>query len=132
MQAADVNSNIVLSVHAYGAKWNSSTKIIAAADALSKTGVPFIIGEFGGSDVFGATSIDHTDLVVKGVGDKALVFDLPWVGPNDKSAYSFTLEEPLDLQGATISADIYVPARYIEDGHLTAQMYARDGLRSLC
>ena len=127
LQAADVESNIVLSVHAYGAQWNSSNKIVSATDLLSKTGVPFIIGEFGGSGVFGATSIDHTDLITKGVGDKALVFNLPWVTTEDKSAYSFNLETPMDMQGVTLSADIYTPVRYVEEGHLGVQMYLRDG-----
>lgn len=127
LQAADVQSNIVLSVHAYGAQWNSSNKIISATDLLSKTGVPFIIGEFGGSDVFGATSINHADLINKGVGDKALVFSLPWVSTEDKSAYSFELEAPMDMQGVTLSTDIYTPVRYIEDGKLSVQLYLRDG-----
>ena len=127
LQAADSESNIVLSVHAYGAQWNSSNKIVAATDAMSKTGVPFIVGEFGGSMVFGAASIDHTDLITKGVGDQAMVLNFPWNGADNKSAYQHTLPEALDLQGSNISADVYIPVRYVENGNLGVQMYLRDG-----
>ncbi|MDN4502584.1 cellulase family glycosylhydrolase [Alteromonadaceae bacterium BrNp21-10] len=127
LQASDIESNLVLSVHGYHAQWNSSNKIVAATDAMSKTGVPFIIGEFGGSMAFGAASIDHTDLITKGVGDQAMVFNFPWNGGDNKSAYQHTLSEALDLQGSNISADVYVPVRYVENGNLGVQMYLRDG-----
>ncbi|WP_416307795.1 cellulase family glycosylhydrolase [Neptunicella sp. SCSIO 80796] len=125
--AADKETNLVLSVHAYHAQWNSSDKIVTATDAMSKTGVPFIVGEFGGSMVFGAASIDHTDLINKAVGDPSMIFNFPWTGGTDKSAYQYELPEALDLQGSNISTDVYVPVRYVEDGNLGVQMYLRDG-----
>ncbi|WP_438865492.1 cellulase family glycosylhydrolase [Neptunicella sp.] len=127
LQAADTESNIVLSVHAYHAQWNSSNKIVAATDAMSKTGVPFIVGEFGGSMAFGPASIDHTDLINKGVGDQAMVLSFPWTGESDKAAYQYELAEALDLQGSNVSADVYIPARYVENAKLGVQMYLRDG-----
>ena len=123
---ADVESNLVLSVHAYGSGWNSSSKIITAADGLAKTGVPFIVGEFGGSFAFGDASIDHMDVMKKSVGDNALVFDFPWTGDTDKVAYLHTFAEPLNLTGSSVTANVYIPEKYINDGKLTAQMYLKD------
>lgn len=125
LQAADSEKNIILSVHAYGAKYNTSNKIVAAADLLSKEGVPFIIGEFGGSGV-GATSIDHMDLMAKGIGDYALILNLPWSGDTDKAGYSYSLEETTSFVGANISADVYTPLDYVKDGKLGVQMYLKD------
>ncbi|MGL1956715.1 MAG: glycoside hydrolase family 5 protein [Colwellia sp.] len=127
LQAADSEKNIVLSVHAYGAKYNTSNKIIAAADLLSKENVPFIIGEFGGSGE-GATSIDHMDLMAKGIGDYALIFNLPWGGDTDKAGYAYSLEEATSFVGASVSADIYTPLDYVKDGKLGVQMYLRDSV----
>ena len=125
LQAADSEKNIILSVHTYGARYNTSNKIVAAVDLLSKEDVPFIIGEFGGSGE-GATSIDHMDLMAKGIGDYALIFNLPWAGDTDKAGYSYTLEEATSFVGANISADVYTPLNYVTDGKLSVQMYLRD------
>lgn len=125
LQAADSEKNIILSVHAYGAKYNTSNKIVAAADLLSKEQVPFIIGEFGGSGE-GATSINHMDLMSKGIGDNALIFNLPWSGDTDKAGYAHTLEQPTNFVGASISADVYTPIDYVKNGKLGVQMYLKD------
>jgi len=125
LQAADSEKNIILSVHAYGAKYNTSNKIVAAADLLSKEKVPFIIGEFGGSGE-GAASLDHIDLMAKGIGDYALIFNLPWSGDTDKAAYAYSLEQATSFVGANISADVYTPIDYVKDGNLGVQMYLRD------
>ncbi|MDI7775695.1 cellulase family glycosylhydrolase [Asticcacaulis sp. EMRT-3] len=73
LQAADPRHNLILSVHAYNKPWNSREKIDANIDALKATGVPFIIGEFGSSQlVEDGSSVDHLYLMheaqAKGVG----------------------------------------------------------------
>jgi len=124
--AADVASNVVLSAHAYGSHWNSSDKIVTATDLLSGENVPFIVGEFGGSQVNGDVSIDHLDLMAKGQGDMSLVFRFPWQSVNDKAAYAYTLDGENNFNGAIISFDVYVDNAYKVDGNLGFQVFIKD------
>lgn len=126
LMAADDEKNLVLSVHAYGARWNSSKEIIRALGQLKPEKVPVVFGEFGGSGVMGEDSIDHLDLIRIGAGERAMFFDIPWGGDTDKAAYVNTLDSALNLNNATISFDLYADGDYVDDGNLAIVMYLKD------
>lgn len=127
LQAADVEDNIILSVHAYHSAWNSSAKINKATSSLEQENMPFILGEFGGSGANGEFSIDHMDLIAKGAGDNAMIFSMPWSTVEDKAAYSYNLPTSINMVGSEVSFDVYMPKSYVEDGNLGIQMYVKDG-----
>lgn len=117
LMAADTAKNLVFGVHAEGAKWNSSDKIVHAATQLYNEKVPFIVTEFAGSGVAGVdeTPIDHKDLIAKSAGDVALAFNFPWVTNSDEAAYVMTLENTLDLRGgAVLSTNVFLDKLYAE------------------
>lgn len=126
LMAADDEKNLILSVHAYGARWNSSKEIIRALGQLKPEKVPVIFGEFGGSGVWGEDSIDHLDLIRIGAGERAMFFDIPWGADTDKAAYVNTLDSTLNLTNATISFDLYADGDYVDDGNLAIVMYLKD------
>lgn len=117
LMAADSAKNLVFGVHAEGAKWNTSDKIVHAATQLYNEKVPFIVTAFAGSGVAGVDEmpIDHKDLIVKSAGDVALAFNFPWVTNNDEAAYVMTLENTLDLRGgAVLSTNVFLDKLYAE------------------
>lgn len=126
LKAADVLSNLVLSVHAYGSRWNSTSEILGAMDKLSTEEVPYIVSEFGGSQVDGDASVDHMDLMTQSLGSKALIFRMPWESTGDKAGYSYTFDSPVDFEGAGISYDLYVPGEYKSDGNMAVQIFLLD------
>ncbi|MDO6424703.1 cellulase family glycosylhydrolase [Saccharophagus degradans] len=126
LMAADDEKNLVLSVHAYGARWNSSNEIIRAMGQLKAEKVPVVFGEFGGSGVMGAESIDHLDLIRIGAGERAMFFDIPWGADNDKAAFVKMLDAPLNLNNATISFDLFADDDFVDDGNLAIVVYLKD------
>jgi len=140
LMAADTVKNLVFGVHADGAKWNSSDKIVNAATQLYNEKVPFIVTEFSGSGVADADEapVDHKDLIVKSAGDVALAFDLPWVSTTDSVAYVMTLDEALDLRGgAVLSTNVFLDklyaefelnnsGQYVQKGKLSFALYLKD------
>ncbi len=127
LMAADEEDNLVLSVHAYRGRWNANDEIIRAMDLLSQENVPVVVGEFGGSNVWGEEeSINHNELMRIGAGEKALVFDLPWMQTDDKAAYKTTLDESYNLNNASVSVDVYIDQHYVDDGQLALVMYIKD------
>lgn len=140
LMAADTAKNLVFGVHADGAKWNTTDKIVHAATQLYNEKVPFIVTEFTGSGVAGVDEapIDHKDLIVKSAGDVALAFDLPWVSTSDNVAYVMTLENSLDLRGgAVLSTNVFLDklyaefelnnsGQYVQRGKLSFALYLKD------
>lgn len=117
LMAADTAKNLVFGVHAEGAKWNSSDKVVHAATQLYNEKVPFIVTAFAGSGIADGddVAVDHVDLLKKSVGDAALAFDLPWSTTSDAAAYSMTLDTPLDLGGgAVLSTNVFLDKIYSE------------------
>lgn len=140
LMAADSAKNLVFGVHADGAKWNSSDKIVNAATQLYNEKVPFIVTEFTGSGVAGVDEapVDHKDLILKSAGDVALAFNLPWTTTDDSVAYAMTLTEALDLRGgAVLSTNVFLDKLYaefelnssgqfIQKGKLSFALYLKD------
>src|SRR5690606_15868678 len=87
---------------------------------------PFILAEMGGSGSRGDSSVDHIAIMAKAVGDKALVFDIPWITVDDQATYVRTLDSPLNLAGAAIVYDLYVPRQYVSDGNLRINLFLED------
>lgn len=125
--AADSESNLVMSVHAYGGNWNSYRKVRDATNLLYQEKVPFILSDFGGSGFGGDAAINHLDILNLGAGDKALVLDLPWNGIENKAAFVRNLSPAVNLLGATVSLDVFVPSSYVKDGNLLLDVYVKDG-----
>jgi hypothetical protein len=123
--AADVEKNLVLSVHGYGSYWNSNPKIDTALAVLRSQKMPFIMSEFGGSGV-GEKPVKHKQIIEKGAGDYAPSVSIPWKDASDKVAYIVPLDEPVDVTGTDISFDVLFDKAYVSDGNLGFQMYLRD------
>jgi hypothetical protein len=140
LMAADTAQNLVFGVHADGAKWNTTDKVVNAATQLYNEKVPFIVTDFTGPGVAGIDEdpIDHKDLMVKSAGDVALAFDLPWVSTSDSVAYVMTLENALDLRGgAVLSTNVFLDklyaefelnnsGQYVQKGKLSFALYLKD------
>ncbi len=140
LMAADAAKNLVFGVHAEGAKWNSSDKIVHAATQLYNEKVPFIVTGFAGSGVAGVDEapIDHKDLMTKSTGDVALAFDFPWISTTDEAAYVMALEKALDLRGgAVLSTNVFLDklyaefelnnsGQYVQRGKLRFALYLKD------
>jgi hypothetical protein len=123
--AADVEKNLVLSVHAYGSYWNSNAKIDNAMAVLRKQKMPIIMSEFGGSGV-GEKPVKHKEILEKAAGDFAFAVNIPWKDAADKVAYIVPLDEPTDFTGTDVSFDVYFDKAYVDDGNMGFQMYLRD------
>jgi len=137
---ADKADNLILSVHADGARWNTSARVTTAISNLMETGVPFVISSFKGSGVDGLAGVDHLDIMQKGAGNAALELNLPWLTTADSAAYVATFPEVIPLlDGAGVSANLYLDARYLEfqpisdadgrlvpKGKLSFAMYVKD------
>jgi hypothetical protein len=140
LAVADKASNIILSVQADGAKWNTDARVTTAIANLMETGVPFVISSFKGSGVDGLSGVDHLGLMQKGAGNPALELNLPWLTTADSAAYVATFPEVMPLlDGAGVSTNLYLDARYLElkpisdadgrlvpKGKLTFAMYVKD------
>lgn len=62
--AADPLHNLIASVHAYHDVWNSHTKIDQNIDDLIGTGIPFLLGEFGDTELdLPNDAVDHNYLM---------------------------------------------------------------------
>lgn len=125
LKAADTQTNLVLSVQAFGESWNSDDRIRTAITKLNKTNMPILMGGFGGSGV-GVAPVDHQSIMKKGAGDTGLAFNIPWQSDDDKVAYSMALDQSLFLRGASVRADIYMPKAYVDDGKLGVVLYLKD------
>lgn len=137
---ADTAKNIILSVQADGSKWNTNARVTTAISNLMESRVPYIISSFAGSGVGGLNGVDHLDIIKKAAGDSAIALNLPWVSEADSAAYVATLPEVLPLlDGAGISTNLYLDARYLEEkpisdadgrlvpkGKLIYSMYVKD------
>lgn len=123
--AADEKKNLVLSVHAYGSYWNSTTKIDTAMAVLRKQRMPLIMSEFGGSGV-GEKPVKHKQILEKAAGDYAVAVNVPWKDASDKVAYLVPLDAPVNLTGTDVSFDVMFDEAYITDGNMGFQMYLRD------
>lgn len=137
---ADGAKNIILSVQAEGARWNTSARTTTAFANLMETHVPFVVSSFGGSGVGGLTGVDHLDIMQKGAGDPAIQLNLPWSTTSDSAAYIAALPSAIPLlDGAGISTNLYLDARYLEmqpisdadgrlvpKGKLTFALYVKD------
>ncbi len=137
---ADSAKNIILSVQADGAKWNTTTRTTLAFSNLMETRLPFVVSSFAGSGVGGLSGIDHLDIMQKGAGNQAIELNLPWLTTNDSAAYIATFPQSIPLlDGAGVSTNLYLDARYLEEqpisdadgrrvpkGKLTFAMYVKD------
>ncbi|HSC69401.1 MAG TPA: cellulase family glycosylhydrolase [Cellvibrio sp.] len=123
--AADDEKNLVLSVHGYGAYWNSNSKIDTALSVLQSQKMPFILSEFGGSGV-GDKPVKHKQIIEKAAGDYAPNVSIPWKDPSDKVAYIVPLDAPVDVTNTDISFDVWFDKAYVDNGKLGFQMYLRD------
>jgi len=64
LEAADPLHNLIVSVHAYAVPWNSDAKIDQNISDLQATGVPFLIGEFGDTQLdLPNNAVDHLHLM---------------------------------------------------------------------
>lgn len=123
--AADDEKNLVLSVHGYGAYWDSNSEIDTALSVLRSQKMPFIMSEFGGSGV-GDKPVKHKQIIEKGAGDYAPSVAIPWKDASDKVAYIVPLDAPVDVTNTDISFDVLFDKAYVNDGKLGFQMYLRD------
>jgi hypothetical protein len=123
--AADVEKNLVLSVHAYGSYWNSNSKIDTAMEVLTSQKMPIIMTEFGGSGV-GEKPVKHKQIIEKAAGDYAFSASIPWKDAQDKVAYIAPFASAIDLTNADVSFDVMFDTAYITDGNMGFQMYFRD------
>jgi hypothetical protein len=123
--AADVEKNLVLSVHAYGSYWNSNSKIDTAMEVLTSQKMPIIMTEFGGSGV-GEKPVKHKQIIEKAAGDYAFSVSIPWKDAQDKVAYIAPFDSAVDLTNTDVSFDVMFDSAYINDGQMGFQMYFRD------
>lgn len=123
--AADEKKNLVLSVHGFGAPWNSASKIISAVGQLQSQNLPVVMSEFGGSGL-GGSPIPHMAVLEKGLGDVAAVLDIPWQSPTDKLAINVPFDAVVDVNNTEISYDIFVDAGYAADQNMGIVLYLRD------
>ncbi len=64
LEAADPLHNLIVSVHAYHDVWNSHIKIDQHIDDLKASGVPFLLGEFGDTELdLPNDAVDHIYLM---------------------------------------------------------------------
>lgn len=124
--SADEQRNLIVSVHAYGSRWSSQTKMKRSITDLQSLPVPFIITEFGGSEIQGDDSLNHLDLMSLALGDKALELDLPWSAMDNQVAYSYPLTDVTDITGSNVYFDVFLSQSYIDEGSLNLQVYFTD------
>lgn len=123
--AADEQKNLVLSVHAYGSTWNSTTKITDNVGVLTSQNMPVIMSEFGGSGL-GEDPVKLTSILETGAGNYAANISVPWKSDADKLAMVLPLTQPVDVTNSEISFDVMLDDAYIADAKLGLQMYLRD------
>ncbi|SMF38493.1 Cellulase (glycosyl hydrolase family 5) [Alteromonadaceae bacterium Bs31] len=126
LMAADEAKNLVLSVHAFGSRWDSRGELSAAVERLASESIPIVITEFGDANS-DEDAIDHLDLMKKALGGSSLLFRMPWETEEDKAGYSYTFESPIDFsEGAGINFEVNVPNTYRSDGNLVYQVFLID------
>lgn len=124
--AADEAKNIVLSVHAFGRRWQNSSGAAVAMAKLASQGMPMVVSEFGDSRA-SAGSVDHLSLIEKALGGNAVVFRFPWESTEDKAGYAYTFDSAVDLiDGGAIVFDIYIDSAFKQDGNLAYQAFLVD------
>ncbi|WP_185236332.1 cellulase family glycosylhydrolase [Teredinibacter franksiae] len=126
LMAADEANNIVLSVHAFGSRWDSSGELSAAIEKLSFESLPLVITEFSDANI-DEGAIDHEDLMKRALGGKSLLLRMPWETTADTAGYAYTFEPPVDFsEGSGINFEINVPNNYRVDGNLAYQVFLID------
>lgn len=126
LRVADLEGNTVLSLSAYGELWNSPDELNFNLTAMANESAPFILAEMGGSGSQGESSVDHLAIMAKAMGDNALIFDIPWVTADDKATYAQIFETPLNLVGAAVLYDLFVPRQYVTEGNLQINLFLED------
>lgn len=136
---ADSEQNLVLSLHAFGARWGGRTNVSDAMNQLAIEGLPIVVTEFGDSRAE-TYAINHMDLIEEAMGGKATILDIPWASEEDVAGFAYSLNEPSDFtQGGDIIFDFYIDSAYKADGKLAYQAflvdtggrYARLGINSI-
>ncbi len=126
LMAADEASNIVLSMHAFGSRWDGGSALSAAIEKLSFESLPMIITEFGDSNA-SEDAIDHQNLMKRSLGGRSLLLRMPWESTEDIAGYAYTFTSPVDFSaGAGVSFEINIPNEYRTDGNLAYQVFIID------
>lgn len=126
LQAADEAKNLVLSVHAFGQRWQSRSSASLAMNKLALEGLPVIVSEFGDSRA-STVPIDHMNLIEEALGGEAVIFRFPWESTEDKAGYAYSFDSAVDfLEGGAIVFDIYIDSAYKIDGNLAYQAFLVD------
>lgn len=69
--------------------------------------------------------------VTANVDDQTLTIIPTWAATTDGFEVETAFQNTLDMTGATISFDIYMPESYVADGNLAVQVYFRDSSNKL-
>lgn len=124
--ASDKLNNLILSVHAFGDAWNSRQDIQTNINDLQDLPVPFLITEFGGSEVEGDFPMDHKTFLELAAGNYAATLNLPWESSDDVVSFSYPLEREVSGIEEILRMDVRIPQIYVDDGNLSLQMFLRD------
>lgn len=84
---------------------------------LEPWGVDWVGGELSEENV--------SVMQVSDQGSSAMAFDVTWNSSSDELGWS-TAIETLDLTGAIVRVDIYMPAAYVNDGNLGMKIFTKD------
>lgn len=110
LEAEDPLRNVIFSVHAYNRPWSDQAKIDANLAALKASGLPFLLGEFGSSQlVEDGYSVDHLYLMRRAQADGIGWIAWSWKGNGGPSRV-------LDMSRAYARADLTAHGRDVIDG----------------
>lgn len=123
--AADEQKNLVFSVHAYGATWNSRDKIDHGISRITSQNVPVIMSEFGGSGV-GSSPVKLHQILERSSGDYALEIDTQWKTPDDKAGIMVPFSAPVDATNSEIAFEIHIDESFAAYPQMGMQLYLRD------
>lgn len=117
--AADPEHNLIVSVHAYNKPWNSHEKIDANIAALKKTGVAFMLGEFGSDQMdLPDNGVDHMYLMQTAEASKTGWIAWSWKGNGGPSRV-------LDMSTRYDRAELTVHGENIVNGQYGLRATAR-------
>lgn len=121
----DPKRNIVLGVHAYGSAWNTPEKIETAVEVLNSQKTPFILAEFGGSELI-ERPVNHRYILERAADNYAYQVDVPWQMDSDKVGIVTSLTNVIDVTNHEISYDIKFAETYVADGKMGFQAFLID------